>query len=484
MSSRPEPTAERIEIELPPFQPPADFRFPPEFEAAIPRPVPEYVQRGRFMRRRRNVTITMIIVGVSLIPLSFLPMVQAMTYNFPWLDYLHWIGAGIAVIAILARVNQQMNPGLVRYITHGTPAIGRVIAPTVRGEINRGQIKEVFFDTAVEYHDTIGNCVSTNLVRAPNNGAMDSTHLSYNLNPGDYVTLVSLPEDFVGTQKIYSQLGLNPDDDSLLQKGKPISQMKAGPAILTAMTIIGCFGVLIFAFYSMDYYKFLHEGRGLVISALAGAFFAILAVCAGYRWFADSRPKDLGAVMALVAFIGALFIGAAFGIGMGSYLNAKFDRSTPQYKEATISGIWEEHHNGFMFRKASIKFDVLGGQSEVEYPTHPDRMTPYQEIPALVAEVGGGAFGWPWIRNVHPVTLEPQDDDWFGQGAVCIPLSKESKVAVFQLQYKDSEGVVHAASDQLRDLSLPHLVGVKNVGRAKEEIREQAEKHGTSSKNE
>ena len=281
-------TLQNIATELGPFSPPPDYTFEPEFQAAIPRPIPKAFRNGLHEQRWRTGLTSGLMVGTIFLLLSTFQFVRDLGYYILPLAYLDWAGWGTLAGTILAGIYHSAVTGRKIYVKQGQPIIVRVLAvdPYVRA---MGEGRVFGFMTAIEYYRTDKNEIDYAMIPSGDVGnAILMKRYGVSIKPGDYVTAVSLPEKFLKSLRLYGFLGLNPDVNFLLKNDKKIEQhFSLSKTIGIVLGVMALFTLILFGTYSFGY-SGPTEGSWVILGSAAGlgilAGFAIaMAIKRSYR---------------------------------------------------------------------------------------------------------------------------------------------------------------------------------------------------------
>lgn len=118
---------EALSQRLGPFSPPEDFDHGDEFDPAKPRPVPRRLRTGSFGRRQWSTVVTLFVLGAGFVIFKPIPFIERLSWHVLPLAYLHWIGYGLAGLAVLMAIGNRLSKKRYEYVIDGDPIVGRVL---------------------------------------------------------------------------------------------------------------------------------------------------------------------------------------------------------------------------------------------------------------------------------------------------------------------------------------------------------------------
>ena len=399
-------------VTAPPSTTPPVHPFGPEFEGPTPRTIHPLIKRGPYVRRIRRRIWVHLLVGVTLCALSFTPTVEEISYFFLPLGYLLWLGVAWLLITLFASLIYAISLGRFEAVVLGQPIAGRVLRAGWRHVDEQSCLAEV----EAEFLDPKTHELTR---RTFQQGPFLGKTGSFALKPGDTVTIVHQGNVNVSGQ-LYAFLELSDREVAFLVRPSGIWGGAWG-----AGAIVGLFATMILSIYTVGFYAALKAEPSqfifpvVVWIACCVAFFRAMGPGGCMRnWVLQySRPTSAGAV--------------AFGVAMLAGLaqtltNALLDFSPPHYREVEVVNFWQTTHKG-IFREYQIEYRPLDGGLAEKYPAKQGHMEAFADSRAGVVEVHGGLFGWPWIRQIHPVVFVPLEEaDFPAHGA----LNREDVVAI------------------------------------------------------
>lgn len=405
---------EDIARELGPFDPPRDYDHGPEFEAVVPRPIPKRLKEGSYMSRRRATVRTLFVLGVGCFAFAPMPFVETISYYILPLGYLNWVGAVLILFGVGVFLKNLVSSGLFAYVQKGQPIVGRILVPAFQ---DAGTTEAPAFKLAagVEYRHPDNNAqMFATCLTEDQWGAGNAEKFTQDFEPGEYVTLVALPESVESTLKLYGYLGLDPDREYILRNGRPLKGVSPSTAVLIALAILASLGIVLMglhvALYSIpsggEPWKFIAAAAGGLVVALVLWFAARLrkkAPTDGEPATSTKPSTSLGPIIS--GFLGAL--AGLFGLCM---LNAGFDSSRAVYEPIEVINFWEITHNG-IFRTYEIEYRSAAGGITKYHATYEDivRLSGPGNDRLAVLDNGAGAFGLPWTRGTYPIVWVDSD---------------------------------------------------------------------------
>ena len=428
----------KIAEELGEFSPPPSFTFEPEFEPPVPRPVPKEMKQGPYEQARRQGLITAFLVGCFCLAASQVEFVNQAAYYILVLKYLDWIGLALIVGSVVLGVYYLVSSGHYAYIQKGHPLPARILHI---GHLLEGtkEIPLFRFIVCVEYrHPETGKIDYATVRSSELYHYKEVTRYRTTLQPGDYVTGVYLPEKSISSLRLYGFLGLNPNIHMILKDGKPERPAFAPEKVLAVIIgVVAICALLVVGLYSLKFYSPLEEdpwvwGLGALIGGAVIALIAVLVAALRKK----SRTDCIAASIA-----GLILGGLAVALGM-MIVNATLDTSPSAYREVEIVDFWQETTYPLFIRDYSIEFHELDKEKNQKYPSQVEHMQEFMLTMAGAIEVKRGYFGWPWIRQIHPVIVarigeeEPQTQEQ-GETAIAPQTPEEAGLGFFI--YTDDE---------------------------------------------
>lgn len=386
------------------FDPPNDFDHGEEFESARPRPIPARLRNGSWSRSRRRVLWTLILAAGACLAFAPLPFMKTLGYYILVLQYLGWIGFGLLAIAGIAWVSMRFNAGRFEYVRDGVPIIGRIVkaGPTIEGVADLVSVK---FAAEVEYRDSETEALTTRTLKSEE--AIEKKKLArYSLAvaPGDYVTLVALPDKPSGSLKLYGFLGLDPEREFVLKDGRPPAPW---PPVMIALAILGFIVVLGLALAAIYIVKFCTPIDGDPTTAVIPAIVGItVGVFAGIKMAGWEQRDNPGITRGRRLFF-VLFVGPALGAMLAGVmlflLNAVADQSPPDLRPVEIEEYWTVTHYPLFVREYEIEYGEFGVAESRKHPATVEHMARFQPFDLGAIDVGKGAFGLSWVRGIYPI---------------------------------------------------------------------------------
>jgi hypothetical protein len=398
------------ETALGPFAPPADFDHGVEFEGDTPRPIPGWLRKGSFGKRRQGVVLTLAMLGVGCVIFEPLPIVESMSHYFLPLAYLGWIGLGLLALSAIVWLKNRFSMERLAYVRDGIPFVGRVLSvdrPVTQTIIpETKQLVERFqFAAKIEYDDPETRA-RQETVQFPEDqwDAKAIGEYDPGVEPGEYVTLVALPGRIAETTKLYGFLGLDPDRDFITRNGKPLSGMSPFTAVIIAFAVFGGLWLLITGLYVI-FSCFPEEFAwqpGLVFLGL-GAVAGIVCMRALLRRERKQSQPTKGETF--WGFFGGAVLGLMGGAVSMAIVNAVFDRSPSVYRPVRIDNYWETTHKG-IFRTYEVEYTLFGSVKSEKHHAAYDDLARLQGAQHAAVEVHKGALGMEWIKAIHPFGWE------------------------------------------------------------------------------
>lgn len=397
--------------QLPPFTTPAGFDHGPEFEPPSPRPIPGWLRKGSFGRRRWGVVLTLIMLGVGCIAFAPLPIVERMAFHVLPLAYLNYIGVGLLAIAAIVWLRQRFSMERLNYVRDGIPIVGRVLAidvpiqQTVNPETKQ-LIERFCYAVKVDYeHPQTLQREEAVLTSEEQWEKSKLSEYDPGVEPGDYVTLVALPGQISESLKLYGFLGLDPERDFITRKGRALAGLSPYTAVIITMAVFIGLWLLITGLYvvlACMPQEFAWKpgviflGVGMLLGSLG------LRALVRLDQTKSQMPHKGGFGALLIGTIPGLIFG---GITMG-LVNAFFDRSPATYRPVHIDNYWQTTHN-FLFRTYEVEYTPLGAPKSEKHDAGMRDLAKLTEAEHGALEVHEGALGMKWISGIHPFRWAP-----------------------------------------------------------------------------
>lgn len=405
-----------IAAKLGPFDPPRDFHHGEEFADEPPRTVPRRLWTGSYAQRRRGNVRTLFVMGIGCVVFWPMPFVQTLSFYLLPLAYLHWLGLALIAFGIIGFFRNLLPNGEFKYVTEGRPLIGRVLTPALQ-PTGTPDIPMVALAAAVEYvHPETGQQANSTLTSSLSMTGSDTPRYSQTIEAGDYVTLVTLPDSFDASLRLYGYLGLDPDREYILKDGRPLQGTSASAAVLIAVGILAGVGVLLAGMHVVltsipsdgAPWKFIAAGiAGLVVALM------LWAIVRFRRRQAEGEPTgaSLGPIISGILGTMAGLIGICL-------INSQFDKSPGLYDTVEVVNFWETTHN-FVFRTYEIEFRAPGMADTDKYHATIDDIDRLSSSDIgfvselAVMDYAEGALGLEWTRGIYPIV-------WVEAGSVSV----------------------------------------------------------------
>lgn len=399
------PTLEQLAVALGPFSPPAEFDHGEEFLPQPPRPLPPYLRVGSYARRQRGTTYNLIALGIMCLVLS--PFVQGFSHYIHPLAWLHWIGLGLIVLAVLRFVGALVSSGRYDYVRNGTPLVGRVIFVGVSSE-GTSEAPMFRYNVACEFdHPDTGKHQHFFFPSEDAFGVGEARKYACTLQPGDYVTLLALPGKADSTMRIYGLLGLDPELEFITKNGRPLTGMSPFSAIMVAF-VVGLVILLIMGAFDLMMFSFPLSGDWKLPVAIACGGAIVGAIGAlGLRSLGKSAPVEGQAQTGPGA---AMFGGGLLGL-IGApilfmVLNSQLDSAQGKFEPIEIVQYWQTTHK-FVVSDYEIEYRPFpGGETDKKHIRF-SQMEQLGDAAYGVLDVSPGRFGYPWARGIYPVVWVP-----------------------------------------------------------------------------
>jgi hypothetical protein len=418
---------------LGPFAPPSDYQFEPELQGSPPRSIPPKLRQGRYAAGQRRLVWGLVMAGVLCLLGAFVPLIQKWGLYLLPLAWLHWIGAGLLVIAIIAAIVHAVRRGPFRYVEEGMPLVVRIAALELRPtQFFNGQPNSFRYFAVVEYRDPHSGEVKALETSSNEIAAASKDGLICTYRVGDYATAVYLPAQLEKSLRLYGFLDLRPEIG--LVKGEGGSSAEGASPVATALLVLGIFGfffLLCWNVYAFSVYGPVGWSNTLLIPGIAGAVLLGGGLLAYLVWQQRSEKRarearnaaaaaegravevepSVGAVTAgclgVVVFAGCLLMGGLTAACWALTLNAWLDKSDPRPRDVRIQKMVQVTHNG-VFRRYEIKYRFTDepGDKERDYATTLEELSQFPPPPCNgVARERAGFFGWRWIERITPAGL-------------------------------------------------------------------------------
>lgn len=234
--------------ESPPFDlaPGASHAFEPEFTGPPPRPIPDRLDQGPYVRRRRAGAIALAAAAGTCLLLSRVSGVDVLARYVLPLRYLHWIGLGALLLSAVAYLALAMRIGPFRYVRDGIPLAARVLhlvkAPTAI--VNGAPSAHAFIAAVAFRHPETGEVLQAQ-VRSRDFSSARKEAYDAPFKVGQDVTAVYLPGRLEQTLQIYAFLDLSPDVNLTARAGDRRGDSPLKIALLVAA--IPAFFLVLFA---------------------------------------------------------------------------------------------------------------------------------------------------------------------------------------------------------------------------------------------
>jgi hypothetical protein len=415
--------------DLGPFRPPSSLE--PEFHAPPPRPIPEALRRGRYEHRRR----TVLFFGAFFAGSCFLAWSASrgttLDEYFLLLPWFPWVSAAAAALTVLGAVGQRVAPGRYRYVRDGIPMPARVLdLRLVVAATANGAPSAYRYACAIEYRSPDAGELHQAVVTSDDFSEMFKKSTYTPLRVGDYATAVALPGRIEETVRLYGFLQINPDRDFLLRRG---SSGRLPPPALSALLYVALVYVFLGLFLAITCLPSLvpiglPESVDLRTVLPAAAVIALAGAGLTWRWMSgrDARqqaalaaenetarregraveefaPVVTGGVYRALLVLAGAFLPIVLLALVLSAANALLDRSPAAYERVAIKDF--RHRTTLaVFRSYEVRYLRPDGGTETVAVSFPQLMHFVRTSPGEGAlDRRRGFFGWPWIRNVHPV---------------------------------------------------------------------------------
>jgi len=406
---------EEIAAAFGPFDPPAGFSHGPEFEPAPPRPVPAILKRGSHRRRADRQAMTLLVFGALCALYSNTRIVEELSYYLLPLGYLQWIGYALTAMGLARWLCHRIFRGSYAYVVEGIPVAARVLgtAPVVEKINGHPQLR---FETLLEYRepDTGKLSYRSTLTGRIDAGFHSAEKFSLALEPGQYVTAVGKSGRFEETLAPYPVLGLNPEREAILYEGRPWSGISTLGAITVAFLIMLSLGLLLGIIYVVEFCMPVENFGPAGLAAAVGAAVGLATCLAATRARSGRDPKKM-----LQLGLAGLILGAGGGFMTAALINASFDRSAPVYREVQVVEFWQTTRQ-LIFRDYSIEYREFASGKKEKLAARVEKMQEF-DLRFGALEIGKGALGMPWVRDIHPLHLEPVHGDAPDREAAVIP---------------------------------------------------------------
>lgn len=400
--------------ELGPFRPPNEFDHGDEFDPPVPRRIPRRLRKGSYASRQRATVATLLVVGIDCLFYSRLPFVSTLSFYVLPLAYLDYLGAFLILIAVVKAARYLFGPGLFRYVTHGIPINGRVLATEMSLDQSNPQLYRYALSCLVEYpHPETNRLEYARCVTPDSWVSAKLPKISQTVTAGDYVTLVALPESIDTSIRLYGYLGLDPDREFVLKNNKPLTAVSAFSVLLIASAVLAGLG-LVFAGMHVVINSFPDDGAPWKFFAGVGSGIVAALVT---RWivrrYRRRKAQSVSPVISQQSLgpIGTGILGAFAGGIVLCLLNSLPDRVPGTIEPVRIVNFWSTTHN-FIIRTYEIEYQKLSDQNPVK------KFATIQDIERLratgvdaghglaVIDHAHGYFGLRWTRGIYPIIWE------------------------------------------------------------------------------
>jgi hypothetical protein len=394
--------------------PPANFDHGVEFEDDPPRPIPGWLRKGSFGRKRRGVVLTLAMLGVGGVTFAPLPIVESISHYFLPLAYLNYIGLGLLALSAFVWLKNRLSMERLVYVRNGVPFAGRVISvdrPVTQTLLpETKQLVERFrFVVKIEYDDPETHARSETVQLSDEEwDTKVMAEYEPGVTPGDYVTLVAMPGRIAETVRLYGFLGLDPDRDYITRNGRPLTGMSPFTAVIISMAVFAALWLLVmvlFVLFSCMPKEF--SWKPAILFMGLGVVVGVIGMRAVFR-----AERKKGQPTKGEAFWG-VFTGLVLGLMGGAIAmavcNAMFDRSPAVYRAIHLDGAWETTHKA-MFRTYEVEYTEFGKPKSEKHHVAYDDLENLQGSEHGALEVHEGALGMEWIKGIHPFGWETLSD--------------------------------------------------------------------------
>ncbi len=442
-----------------PFELPETFSFGPEFDAEIPRPIPDKCRKGSHIRGRYTVAYATVVVGAACVAAQGTSLVRDWAHFLLPLEYLDYVGFGLMAVSAVIFLVARFGDRTLGYIKDGHPIAARILAiETVERVVAEG-VREHRFLATVDYLDPRNESLEmAQIVTDEFSATRSAEHYSSAVGPGDYVTLVSMSPFVDDSTKVYGFLGLDPERELILYRGEPRKATPAWKVMLITSFVVGLIAML---FKSIDvigrYFPIGGVNGPWIIGVSVGAGIGVVLLLVALVISAKRKKvvfhntlRDFGLFSKVVLCFAPPLLGAFLGYFLPCYLNAILDSSESRFQEIRVLNFWQETTN-FVLRRYEMEYEEFPNGRQEKRSMHPERMNVFSETYAGVIEIGEGRYGMHWIRDVHPVSLivmkggEPDDD------AALSAEMDSGEVVRLKLAVTLPDGSTMPISDRLRE---------------------------------
>lgn len=392
-------------IDLGPFTPPIDFDHGEEFESESPRPIPRFLRAGSHAQRHRGMIYSLVALGAMFILIWPTSFVEGLSQYILPLKWLHWIGFGLIGIGVWKFIAGVLSSGRYAYVRDGIPFVGRVLDQQA---VRTGTEEAPTFAhiARIEFqHPETNEHVVYDFQEYDHWPLMKSSQFSCQLQPGDYVTLVYLPERKSAPIALYGFLGLDPEREFVQRNGQPIKGMSPFTAIMVAF-LIAFVVVLAMAFFDVMMFSFPIDGGWKLPLGLAVGGFVLGGLLGTVIWKTSKNPTK--SKSSFPSFLGIGLLGAIAAPLVMLILNSRLDAGATELTPVQIVEFWETTHN-FVIRDYEIEYrPLVGGDTTKKHM----RFSQIQRLAGsryAAMEVSPGRFGFSWVKGIHPINWIPQD---------------------------------------------------------------------------
>jgi len=407
--------------------PAAGYSFEPELTGPPPRPLPDRLEQGPYVRRRRAVAVAAAASGLACLLLSHAPGVDTLALYVLPLGYLDWIGAALLLTAAGVYLSLVLHTGPFRYVRDGLTLPVHIVALTKRATVLHDGVPSThaLFATVTFRRPETGETTVAEVRSADfSSSRKDSYDAPFKV--GDDATAVYFPGRLEETLRLYAFLDLSPDVNLTARK-RP-DEGSSGWKLALLLTVVPVIFIVLFAnVYAFGRYRPLHSGHQapivpLVLGAvvIGGGMFAGLYLshrseqrkiqARSVQAMLEGTAVELstpflghglqGWVVRVLVALGMPLLGACTGMCWAFMGNAWLDRSPAQPVPAVVESRVMKTH-AFIFREYELEYRVEGVSKRLSLLTTPAQLARFH-TPRAVARVRAGAFGWPWVEGVDP----------------------------------------------------------------------------------
>lgn len=392
-----------------PFAPPEDFEHSAAFLDDVPRPLPAFARRSRYLSARRTTVWSLLTVAAACWVTAPIPFVQTMSWYILPLGYLSWCGLGLAALAAIVWFRNLTTWGLLDYLRRGEPLIGRVREVGIQaGGTQEAPVGQ--FVSAVEFHHPETSELQTFVLSAPDTFPLgDAPKMSAGVEPGDYVTLVYLPGQIDQSMRLYGWLGIDPEHDYITKNGKRLETLSSLAVLMIVVAVTVALWVLLSFIYVLEAYSPLDgDWKPYVI----GISLASLPWILLFQWTmkGDSESKTPILVRRLGFALLGIFCGLMSGFPTVGFVNGYFDRSPRDLQPVRIVQLWHTTWN-FIIRNYELEYEPFPNGKATKQTVPVETMSQFESNDLGVIDIGRGNLGMRWIRSFHPIVWHDVTDD-------------------------------------------------------------------------